>query len=123
MQTRINLSDVICSAEFSQSIKILRASGGKTVQGEYTQNLVTIVIPNVVVTATDENDTVFIPEGDRRKESKTFHSVVPLYASRSDAGNADIVTYNSKQYKIISTIYSGDYGYYKSIGISVGVDK
>ena len=111
-KTQLDLSDIVASPEFSQQITVLRHINGRIIKGRYTDDIKEFVAL-AVVSATDEKDITMIPEGDRSSESKTFHTTVKLLTARDSEGNdgngiADIVLYNGKQWKIETTVNSGD---------------
>ena len=123
-RTQLDLSDIVMSPEFSQTFQVERHSGGKTIQGRFVEEAKTFSVVGVV-SATDEKDIAMIPEGDRASESKTFHTISPLFTSKGGGrqqGNADILKYNGQSWKVVATINSGDYGYYKTIAISMRAD-
>ena len=91
-------------------------------QGRYSEASSAFTVL-AVVSATDNKEVQMLPEGDRINESKTFHTVEQLFVTNEDKGaTSDIVTYNGKDYKIMTIVNSGDYGYYKSIGVAIGVN-
>ena len=117
-KTRLDLSDIVQSPEWIQTIEIIRDVGGTWYKGEYTKEP-EIIITTGVVSATDERDISFIPEGDRDSETKTIHTTIPVYTTRNGANgigfDADIVVWNSEKYKVIRVQNSGDYGYWRAI--------
>lgn len=126
-KTQLDLSDIVSSPEFSQLVEVTRHVNGKILKGRYVDE-VKVMTVLAVVSATDVKDISMIPEGDRSRESKTFHTSVKLLTSRDNdnkegTGIADVVLYDNEQWKIEATVNSGDYGYYKSIGINTKVNK
>lgn len=115
-KTRLDVSDIVQSPEWIQIIEIIRDEGGSWFQGKYTKSPV-IITTTGVVSATDDRDIQFLPEGDRESELKTIHTTIPLYTTRggSIGYEADKVVWNGETYKVIKVQNSGDYGYWKAI--------
>ena len=115
-KTRLDVSDIVQSPEWIQTIEIIRDTGGSWYQGVYTK-VPQKIITTGVVSATDERDIQFIPEGDRASETKTIHVTIPVYTTRDGpiGYDADKVSWNDELYKVIRVQNSGDYGYWKAI--------
>lgn len=116
MKTQLDLSDIVTSPEFRQTIEIIRDFGGSWYQGKYTKSTQTLYTTGVV-SATNEREIDMIPEGDRGTETKEIHTIIPVYTSRggSNGLDADIVVWNGERYKVVKVQNSGDYGYWKAV--------
>lgn len=115
MKTQLDLSDIVTSPEFRQTIEIIRDQGGEWFKGKYTRTSTTIYTTGVV-SATNDREIDMIPEGDRGSETKDVHTIIPLYTARggSIGREADIIVWNGEHYKVVKVQNSGDYGYWKA---------
>lgn len=123
MKTQLDLSDIVTSPEFRQTIEIIRDTGGSWFQGKYTKTNQTIFTTGVV-SATNEREIDMIPEGDRGTEMKEIHTIIPVYTARggSIGLDADIVVWNGERYKVTKVQNSGDYGYWKATISKINTD-
>lgn len=123
MKTQLDLSDIVTSPEFRQTIEIVRDAGGSWYQGSYTKTTETIYTQGVV-SATNEREIEMLPEGDRGSETKEVHTIIPLYTARggSIGRDADMIIWNGEQYKVIKVQNSGDYGYWRAVISKVGTE-
>lgn len=123
-KTRLDVSDIVQSPEFIQTITIIRDAGGFWFQGQYTK-APQLIETTGVVSATDEREIQFIPEGDRESEVKTIHVTIPVYTTRngSEGYEADRVYWNDEIYKVVRVQNSGDYGYWRAIISLIDTDE
>lgn len=115
MKTQLDLSDIVTSPEFRQTIEIIRDSGGQWYKGIYSKTTETIYTTGVI-SATNEREIEMIPEGDRGSETKEVHTIIPLYTARGGTIglDADVIVWNGERYKVVKVQNSGDYGYWKA---------
>ncbi len=117
----INVSRVIRSRHFRQTIAVTRTTGSFAKGGWEADTPTTLSVIAVVWPSTPE-EIQQVPEGDRVTGMVTFATIAPLYVSRKGAslqGISDYVTWNSEEYKILSLLPYKDYGYYMAVGARV----
>ena len=121
----LNVADIVASPEFTQTITVKRHSGGRYINGRFTQNE-EIIKMNAVVSAADEKTLSMIPEGDRNETTKTVHSIERIYltsseSSRGENRTSDIIEYNGDEYKVVAILDADDYGFTKVVMSKIGV--
>lgn len=116
-KTLLDLSDIVVSPEFCQTITVIKHSNGRYENGIYIEDEEELTMVGVV-SATDEKELQQIPEGDRTKSTKTIHVTEELTLSEGNSSkkrSSDLIKYNGNIYRIISLQDASDYGYYKAI--------
>ena len=123
MKTQLDLSDIVTSPEFRQTITIVRDMGGDWFQGEYKKTTQTFTTLGVV-SATNEREIQMLPEGDRGSETKEVHTIIPLFTARggSIGRDADVIVWNDENYKVVKVQNSGDYGYWRAVISKIGTE-
>ena len=117
----IDISEMISDPDFAQDIKVKRTTGAWDKGRFVTGTPVDLIIPGIV-TVCNVKDLQFVPEGDRVVGMMCFHTVDPIYVTRStesETGISDLVTWNGDQYKIVQTLPETDYGFMKSFGARI----
>ena len=119
-QVWLNLSDIVASPEFQQTITVIRHYNGKYIKGRYEEEEKEFEI-NAVVSASDEKSLEMLPEGDRVSLNKTVHTTEKLYLSdnknarRDETRISDIIKYNGDYYKVLAILDADDYGFTKAV--------
>lgn len=116
----LDVSEVLLTPEFMQTVKVIRKYGGYWDKGEYKQEEVEMYY-DMLVLPVNAKEINMIPEADRMKDAKTFHCLKELYLTSDDkeTRTSDVVEWKCKQYKLISVSDYSDYGYYKAFGVQM----
>jgi hypothetical protein len=116
-----SMADIVNDPDFAEPFTIQRDSGGSWQAGVWLPNRVTVQGFGVVQPSTPK-ELDQIPEGDRVKGMKSFHSSAVLYETRGlnqdNTGLSDIIVYppNSDiQWRVVSILPWENYGYYLAI--------
>lgn len=123
----LNLSKVVNNPKFAQSFNITRSQGGVFDDTGVWQD-VTVDVPmfGVIQPATPK-ELEQVPEADRVKEVKSFHSQQEMFLTETtaiDDANArisDIVTWTTtgEQYRLVKLYPWEDFGYFKALGVRI----
>ncbi len=124
-KTWLNVSEIVTSPEFSQTIQIKRHSNGRFINGRYIEDEEILTVSNCVVSAADEKTLNMVPEGDRNETMKSVYSIEKIYLTAnknktSDNRTSDIILYNGDEYNVIAIVDADDYGYTKAIISKIG---
>lgn len=119
----ISLSEVVNDPDFAQPFSIQRSSGGAFASNGVWEDSKTTVLMYGIVQPATAKELLQVPEGDRAKEVKSFHSSAPMYETTTnglvDAGaiTSDIAIWKGLQYRIQKVYQWEDFGYYKALGV------
>lgn len=118
----LNVSEVLLSPEFMQPVRVFRQREGFFEKGKFVQRE-EIYRFDMLVCAVSEKELEMIPEGDRIKDSKSFHCLKELFTTQDiedgEARTSDMLEWKKNRYKIVSVNDNSDYGYYKAYGVKV----
>jgi hypothetical protein len=116
----ISVSEVISSPEFAQ-IFIVYRSIGSFVDGVWTESTPRAITMRGVVTVSSSRELEQLPEGDRVRGAMTFHTLFPIYVTRTgnSAGTSDKILWRGEYYKLVNVYPEVDYGYWKGIGVRI----
>src|SRR5215469_5161393 len=90
----INLARVINNPMFTQSFTVLRSTNGAfNTEGKFVDGQTTIAFNGIVQPATAK-EVALLPEGDRQKEVKSFHSTQEFFVANvaNQASNSGPIT-------------------------------
>lgn len=123
-RTWLNVSDIVASPEFTQTITVKRHGNGRFVNGRYKQDTFEFNI-QAVVSATDEQTLQMVPEGDRADFTKTIHTLERIYMTDyNPALNinrvSDTILYNGDEFKVVAVLDADDYGFTKAVISKLG---
>ena len=117
----LNVSRVVNNPKFAQTFTIQRSSGGAfNTSGVWTDSSFTVNMYGIIKPATPK-ELDQLPDGDRVKEVRSFHSAQPMYVTHNDAtpGLSDIATWNGQHYRLSKLYEWEDFGYYKALGVRI----
>lgn len=128
----LNLSRVVSNPKFAQGFIIQRSEGGDwNDDGTWGDVSVDIDFYGIIQPATAK-ELLQVPEGDRVKEVKSFHSVNEMFLSRVNGQDTSDVGYNAaisdyamwqgQKYRLAKRYEWGDFGYYKALGVRIKGD-
>lgn len=120
----LDVSDIVASPEFRQTVTVKRHGNGCYEGGRFVQDEFSFEI-DAVVSATDERSLEMIPEGDRTDITKTIHTLERIYLTEYNEANgknqtSDTIIYNGDEYKVISLLEANDYGFCKAVISKIG---
>lgn len=128
----LNVSRVVSNPKFAQTFTIERSSGGDwNDNGTWGDVTVDVDFYGIIQPATAK-ELNQVPEGDRVKEVKSFHSTQEMFVSHVDTENATDVGYNAgisdyaiwngQRYRLAKRYEWADFGYFKALGVRVKGD-
>ncbi len=123
----INVGEIVSDPDFAQAFTIARSSGGYfDPTGTWQETDGNIDMWGIIQPATAK-ELLQVPEGDRVKEVKSFHSQQGMFVTHTDgltdanAATSDIVTWltTGEQYRLVKLYQWIDFGYYKALGVRI----
>ena len=113
----INVSEVVLDSDFVQSFTVLRSSGQQGPDGWI--NTETQLTLSGVISVARVRDLQMVPEGDRIGGAMIFHSVQPIYTTRTGEGQgiSDVIIWRGERYKVSTLLPYVDYGYYSVVAV------
>lgn len=122
----VNVSRVVNNPRFAKSFTIVRSQGGKFDDaGVWQDSVVSVDMYGIIQPATPK-ELEQVPDGDRVKEVKSFHSEQEMKVTHTtglndtNAGLSDLVTLeNGTQYRLVKLYPWEDFGYYKALGVRI----
>lgn len=123
----ISLAEVVNDPDFAQSFTISRSSGGVfDSKGVWQQTDNSVSMYGIIQPATAK-ELLQVPEGDRVKEVKSFHSSQAMFVTHTDgltdttAATSDIATWpaTGDQYRLVKLYQWSDFGYFKALGVRI----
>jgi hypothetical protein len=117
----ISLKLAILNRDRLQSFTVYRSSGDWDDNGRWTENAPTQIVMKGVVSVANQKELNQYPEGDRIKGAMVFHTIDPLYPTRTgtDKGTSDKIMWDGEYYRLANVWPYKDYGYYKAIGFRI----
>lgn len=118
----LDVSDIVASPEFRQTVTVVRSGNGRFECGRFVSDAFSFDI-DAVVSATDEKTLEMIPEGDRTDYTKTIHTLERIYLTQHTESTeqvSDKIIYNGEEYKVVTLLDAGDYGFYKAVISKIG---
>jgi hypothetical protein len=118
--TGIDVSEVINSPEFQQSFTVKRSSGYW--QNGVWQSARTDLTIWGVTSVASPKQLRMVPEGDINESMRVFWTTEQLETTNSNqavdstGGSSDIVIHDGTWFRIISSRWMADYGYWESVG-------
>ena len=110
----LDLSEIVSDPDLAEQFQIVRSRGG-FVAGGWSDQLTTIAAYGVVSVAS-EKDLEMVPEGDRVRESRVFHSTQAMYVTNADnQGTSDFLVWQGVKYRVYSVADYSNRGYYRAI--------
>jgi hypothetical protein len=128
----LNVSRVVSNPMFATSFSLLRSTGGDfATNGVWADTQTTVPMWGIVKPATAK-ELEQVPDGDRVKEVKSFHSTQQMFITHVDGVNvtdpayspgvSDIVVYQGSHYRLSKIYPWQDFGYYKALGVRIEGD-
>jgi hypothetical protein len=127
----LNVGRVVSNPMFAEVFSITRSSGGSwNINGTWGDATVDVSMWGVVQPATAK-ELEQVPEGDRAKEVKSFHSEQEMFITRvnkpdedvTDPGYSamisDVAVWNCQKYRLVKRFEWDDFGYYKALGVRI----
>jgi len=123
----LNVSRVVNNPKFAEEFTITRSMGGSFDNtGTWIDNTMQITGYGVIQPARSK-ELLQVPEADRVKEVKSFHTQLELRVSHADSindnnqGTSDIITWQStgEQYRLVYLYPWEDFGYFKALGVRI----
>lgn len=123
----INLAEVVNDPDFAQTFSIARSQGGAFDDSGVWQDATVDVPMYGVIQPATAKELLQVPEGDRVKEVKSFHSSQQMFLTREsqlndpNAAISDLVAWSTtgEQYKLVKLYPWQDFGYYKALGVRI----
>lgn len=123
----INLAEVVNDPDFAQAFSIARSQGGEFDDSGVWQDVTVDVAMYGVIQPATAKELLQVPEGDRVKEVKSFHSSQQMFLTRTtevldpNAAISDLVTWSTtgEQYRLVKLYPWQDFGYYKALGVRI----
>lgn len=109
----IDMTDLVNDPDLAQSFQVLRSTTGAFQQGGFTDSKTTVNLYGPIWPATAEDVRMF-PEMSRVEGSICAISSQQLYRDRPGA-LADIIVWQSNQYRVMSVTPWQDHGYWLAI--------
>jgi hypothetical protein len=116
----IDLTTLMTDPDFTRNF-IVKRRGGSFVDGRFVSSVATLIFKNPLMPST-AREVSLLPEGDRATEAITIYTTQQLYTTRADTqeGLSDLVIFNGKSYKVVSSLPWDKYGYYKNVAVYIG---
>lgn len=123
----INVAEIVNDPDFAQVFSISRSSNGAfDDSGVWQDSKVAVPMYGVIQPATAK-ELLQVPEGDRVKEVKSFHSSQEMIVTETtgltdpNAAISDIVIWptTGEQYRLVKLYPWQDFGYYKALGVRI----
>lgn len=118
----LNVSEVLLSPEFMQQVKVYRKREGYFEKGKFVQREEVFRF-DMLVSDVSDKEIEMLPEGDKIKDSKSFHCLEELFVTQDDesgeARTSDMIEWKKNRYKVVAVSDNSDYGYYKAYGVKI----
>lgn len=110
----LDVSEIVNDPELAEPFIIRRSRGG-FVRGGWSDQITEIPAYGVVSVAA-EKDLEVLPEGDRVREARVFHSSQPIYITNAEnVGVSDVLVWNNVAYRVLSVADYSNRGYYRAV--------
>lgn len=123
----LNVAKVVNNPKFAETFTIIRSQGGSfDYKGDWQDQTVNVQMWGIVQPAT-KKELLQVPEADRVKEVKSFHSMQEMRVTHTNgvndntAGISDIVIWGTtgEQYRLEYLYPWEDFGYFKALGVRI----
>lgn len=111
------LGDAVNNPDIAEPFTILR-NPGSFVAGGWVAGTQEEISAYGTVGLASNRDILAIPEADRVREVRVFHSSTPMYVTSADLGiTADILEWRGVKYRVASQADRSQRGYYGMIAV------
>ena len=113
----IDMSEIVNDPDFCIAFTITRDPGSYMGRGGYQEQPPQTISTYGIITPSDAETIMFLPEGDRITETITVTTTTPLLLGQEGPPRtiADIINWNGQQYKVVKLLQWEPFGFYKAL--------